>query len=353
MATIEIWDSTTIALQRRGRSDILHEVVNDGFVLGTTIPTVALAGVMTGTARTAYTGATTIIGSADPQNPLLIYSKNISQLITISSGHVRFLNCMFTGGPGTFDTGQVNCRAAGVQRVTMERCSFNPAAPSYFLNAVIGHHMTLLRCHLQRVVDGVGSYNQYGPRTDNYVLGNLFEDCVRYDVDEAHVDGTHNDSVQHQGGEGLWVQGNMFNGYNFYENGDTPADIFIRTPQCVLVQENVSVGGIYYCNDIHITENWIKGYMTPFSIKTRSSNGTPYDAEVTNNTWLNSDQRDYGGTYHYYNIRLGTETTINGISYPTTGATADTYSNMYSTDAAVDSALRGVAVQIRRDSTPV
>ena len=355
MAVVEVWFGTDTAWKRRYRSDIII-AGNDGFVVGTTRPTLDLCGVLAGISRTTYTGPTSITGWSTQADALAnaIVSKNITNLISIASGYVYFLNCKFTGAGGTSDTAQVDCRATNVARVTFERCSFDPVTPNYWLNNLIGHHMTALRCHFRRGVDSIGSYNTHGSHTDNIVQGNYFENTCRFDVDQTHTDGTHNDTIQHQGGIGLLVEGNLFIGHNLYGDGSVPAAPYNRTSQCVLTQENVAIAGAYYCSDITIRNNWVgDGYQQVFVIKTRATSGSPYDATVENNTWITSGQRDWGGSLHFYNVRLGSETTINGISYPFTGGTADTHGNVYSSDAEVAAAYRGLPILVRRDSTPV
>jgi len=328
------------------------------FIYGVTEPSTENAGVLLGVDRDLYAGPSQIVGWATQAEAFanMVMNKNVTSLITVKSGYVYFYNCFFSGGPGTFDTGQVDCRAGAVARVTFLRCTFNPTAPSYFLDAVIGHHMTLDRCHISHAVDGVGSYNQYGTRTDNIVMGCYFEHSVRYEVDLSHTDGTHNDAVQHQGGLGLTVLGNSFHGYAFHEDGSVPDDPWWRTAQCVLTQENVAINGVYYCGDINVQNNWIYGFMHPLVFKTRSSGGeTAYDTIAKNNRWMNNDQRIYGiTTPRPYNIRLDMATTINGISYPLSdvapGGTLDTNGNGYADVADVDPVLRGQPVYVRRDN---
>lgn len=346
MADINIWYRTDTLLRRRDRSDIIIGS-GDGFILGTTIPTSDLCGVLTGVARTTYTGGTSITGSTDSANPTLIESKNIDSLITITSGYVHFLNCYVTASGGTFDTAQVDCRAAGVLRVTFERCTFNPTTPNYWLDNIIGHHMTALRCRFLRGVDAMGSYNTYARRTDNYMLGCLVENTCRFDVDETHSDGTHNDRIQHQGGEGLWVQGNALHGVNLYSNGSSPTGQW-AFGNGVLTQENVAIGGVYYLGDIHVTDNWFWGCSQVIRPAARTSSPTTYDAEVKNNTQMDMPY-DWGYSLHYYTLRPTSNVTVNGISYPTTGSTDDTNNNKFDTGVDVDSAYRGTAFKVRCD----
>ena len=350
---------------QKGYPAFVPSGVDDGFMVGVTEATEANTGVLADVTRELYVGPSLIDGTSDPDFPLLIVSKDINKLLTVRSGYVKFLNCLFTGGPGTFDTGQVDCRAAGVLRVTFERCDFIPAATSYYLNAVIGHHMTVYRCYAERIVDFVGSYNTHAARTDNFVWGNYVKNFVRYDVDHAHTDGTHNDFVQHQGGIGLSIKGNTALGYNRYPDGTVPTDLFRLSSQFAVIQENVAIGGVYYCGEVEVSANRISGFMHVVSIKTRNPDadggraGTPYDATAVDNLLLNDDQRYYGSTAweggigRPYIFRTGTETTINGVTtVPTDGQPYDLGgNNRYANTLAVTRAsLRGELVSIRRDN---
>ena len=341
--------------KRKGRPAVIPENFDDGFVIGTTMPTTANTGVYASLPRLTYDGPALIDGSTDPLAPLVIDSRNVDRLLTVRSGYVRFVNCLFTGGPGTFDTGQVDCRAAGVGRVWFERCTFTPAQRSFYLNALIGHHMTVRRCYAAGVVDFVGSYNTHAPATDNVIEGNYLSWLVRYETDHVHTDGTHNDGIQHQGGSGLVVRGNFLWGRMFYEDGATvpTGDYGTRPAQGVLVQQNVQTGTA--CNPV-IENNWVRGWQHPIVVKTRSSGGTAYNATITNNVWLDDDQRYYGTTEEYglpgrpYNIRCDAAVTVNGISYPLGSATQDTNGNAYAVVPEVHANRRGQPVYVRRDT---
>lgn len=330
------------------------------FILGTTYPDASNSGIPAGVSMAStYDGAangpggsTVIVGSPDPDNPTRFYRTLFPRHIRVEQGYVDIDQSYLRGGPGTFNSGLVDTTALVDGRVRITRSDFEPTTKSYWMNATIGHHLTVERCRVRGTVDGFGSYNTGGARTDNYFRSNWIEYLTRYDVDVDHTDGTHNDSVQHQGGEGLWVEGNRFDGYTRYADGTTPADPWHRIAQGVLVQENVAYGGIYRCADIHVNRNYVRGHMHPFVFKTRSSGGTPYDVELRDNVWLNDDQRIYTGSLDRYNVRLGTETTTNGISYPTTGGTEDVFGNRYADDPEVSATWRGRAVLIRRDTFP-
>lgn len=327
----------------------------DPFTLGVTIPTAENTGVLPNVARTAYTGPTTITGSQDPLLPTLIENKNITSRITIFSGHVRFYNCYYSGGGNETGNGaQCQMWAVGINRVEFERCTFRPTNTSYYLNAVIGHHYTLKRCDISRVVDAAGAYNQYGERVDVRIEGCYMHHLVRYEEDGGmHADGTHNDFLQLQGGEGVWFIGNALYGYNLYADGSVPTGKSRYAGQGFLTQQNVPYpagSSTYYMADIHCLNNWFWGIQTAVRIATRSSNVTTYDAEVKNNTWMDMPY-DTGYSIPYYTIRPTTNVTVNGIAYPgdIQVLTADVNNNKFDTGADVLPAYRGQPVGVRCD----
>lgn len=341
--TSRTWIAKGGLMVRRGQQS---RPVDATFTLGTTEPTIYNAGV-TGTPRSNYNG--TLTGGTQA-SPTKISNVNLNRLVTLNGGYFEFFNVLFAGGPGTFNTGQVDCRPSAHQGALFNRCTFEPATRSYYLNNLIGHHMDAYRCVFKRGVDTIGSYNEYASRTDNKIRGCLGLSQTRYDVDADHSDGTHNDFVQHQSGLGLDVIGNSVQGYTIYDDGSTPPDPYNRTAQFVLTQQNVAVGGTYYLGEVTVSSNWIRGFQQGIVIKTRTSGGQAYDVTAVNNRWANADQRDFGGTYHFYNMRADGATTFNGISYPTTGATADTNGNAYADTAEVGATYRGQAVLVRRDA---
>ena len=354
---MRLWDGA--ALVGAGGSPVAPD---PEFTVGATFPDASNVGLLP-TARTAWTGLLSITGSSDIQNPLIIANRTFNGLVTIVSGAVSFLNCEFKGGPGTFNTGLVDCRAAGVLRVTAERCDFDPgASASYWLNAMIGHHITMRRCRVRRVVDMVGGYNTHTTRVDNVIEGNWLEWLVRYDVDADHTDGTHNDGYQGQSGLGHRIVGNRFDGRTFYADGSSvPAEPYLRAGQGVIIQQNVQIGGVYVpVGEVEVHQNWLTGWQTPIVLKTRTSGGTAWDAHATGNRLLDDDQRYYGTTLYGglpgrpYIIRLGSQTTLNGASYPTDGSLnyAPGDDNAYAEAPEVIRApLRGQPVPIRRDAT--
>lgn len=329
---------------------------DDGFILGVTEPTALNTGLVDAGILTTYTGLATFAGSSDPLNPTIIHDKIINMNLRITSGYVDFYNCDFRGsGTETGDYGLITLWAGTVGMVKINRCKLRPTNPSWFINGVLGHHFELIRCDISYVVDGVGIYNQYGRSANAKVLGNYIHDLVHYYdpvVGVVHPSDTHthNDAVQVQGGEDVWIEGNAFWGYGKEENGSIPAGVYFRSSQAVVLQQNVGVGGVYYMANMHVNNNFVYGFRTVFSFKARTG-GTPYNVECVNNTLRNSDQENDGSVNEFFIIRPGNITNVNGISYPIgiSIETLDTNGNVYDTTTLVRVDLRGTPVGIRRD----
>lgn len=365
-------------LRRSGRPSIIPQGLDDGFVYGSTMPQstqigdpVTNVGVLD-SPRLPYTGPAIIDGSTNPLSPTLIVSRNVTKLITIRSGYVSFINCFFSGSGAKSDSALVDCRAKDIGRVWFERCSFDPgeAGASPWLNALIGHHMTVRRCYAQRVVDFVGSYNTHGPVTANVIHGNLMGwHAYFYDANPGVVHPsdvrTHNDGIQHQGGRGLVVRGNRLIGKVFLPDGVTLPPDQGTVPyrhlahQAVMIQQNVQTSTPI--NPV-VAENWVEGYQHPFVARTREASkggGAAYDLVFAGNE-TDDDNRYYatsnpdfygvpGGKP--YSLRVDAAVTVNGVSYPTDGAPrAIEDGNVYSSSERVAAGRRGKALTVRRDA---
>lgn len=373
-------------MRREGRPP--HPLIgyDDGFVYGVTMPrsttigdSITNVGCYDGV-KYPYVGPATIDGSTDPANPLQITSMAIDKLMTVRSGYVHFFNCTFSGSQAKSDTALLDTRPAAVSRVIVERCDFDPgqAGASPWLNAIIGHHTTALRNRARRVIDFFGSYNTHGPITANVLYGNLMEwHAYFYAEEEGIVHPSdvrvHNDGIQHQGGGpgdgydyGIDVVGNRLRGFQYEPDGVTIAPDQPGVPYAELAsqgfqcQQNVQTGTPV---NPRFSNNWIEGYQHTVVIRTRESwkgGGTPYNAVVEGNTWLDDRRRYYGTAADYYGVpggrpytvRVDNAVTVNGIAFPTDGAERPLgENNRYFIGTSVTApSRRGELVTIRRDN---
>jgi hypothetical protein len=184
-----------------------------------------------------------------------------------------FVDCFGTGAyPTTGDGGIFDARAgAGVDNMRWEflHCLARPDSPNAWTNGAIGHHFRFFNCLFRDVVDGVGSYNTNGPKTQNETYGCYFDRSLWWSPDPTgdHTDTTHNDTgAQHQGGDGFWFVGNAVHGYvkdrsgniKTLPNPNGSAPNYNQSGQGVIVQQNVEAS-----SDIHINYNWFYGCGRP------------------------------------------------------------------------------------------
>lgn len=290
------------------------EAAAEYFVLGETMPQSTTVGdrITNVGARPAsrqrYSGSYTVDGSTNQDRPLVIQGVALERVLTIRSGFVDVLDCTSTlTAPGpTTDSALIDCRASGVRRVRVDRCDFDPGEEfaSPWLNAVIGHHMTVTRCRARRVVDFAGSYNTHATAVDNIFAGNLMEWHAYFSDAKAGVVHpsdvrTHNDGFQHQGGSGFRMVGNRLRGYVFLKDGKTLPPDQGTVPyrhlahQAVMIQQN-----LHRSTPINpvVIQNWFEGYQHGIVARTSDLDrgaGVAYMLEAWGNRFRNDDQRWY------------------------------------------------------------
>ncbi len=138
--------------------------------------------------------------------------------VKIRAANFKAINCRFYGGPQSLGTNQDSgiCDMNNVAAVNgfFLDCHFQPQKPDSHRDAILGHKYTAERCYAKNTCDGFGAYahpTQAGVTCGVTLLGNYVEEMVYWPGDnDAHADGTHNDCVQYQGGDGLLVRGNVF-----------------------------------------------------------------------------------------------------------------------------------------------
>lgn len=336
----------------------------DTFQLGITEPTALNTGYLPETvSRPVYAGVYQgLVGSNDPLQPTIISGQTLTNNLLVASGYVDVFDNDIIGSPtDTRDMGMITCWGPDVKRVRVWRNRFRPQNPHAHLDAIRGHHFEAVRNDVSYVVDGFGVFNQYQRSASVKIHGNYVHDLVHYydpTIGVVHPSDTdtHNDGVQVQGGEDIEIIGNSFWGYGKEENGSASPGEFFRSSQGIVIQQNVAVAsnGAFYMMNIKANYNWFRGFMHVISAKTRSTNGTPYDLEWLGNRLMDSNQRTYPGAPYHYLLRIGTQTLVNGISYPTTGYTNDTVGgNVFANSLDVEVAYRGQPWYVRRDNSPI
>jgi hypothetical protein len=126
-------------------------------------------------------------------------------------------------GPGTTNTGLIDCNHPSAASAYFKRVTLIPDYPSEWLNAIIGHDWTLEQALALNCVDGAGSYNSYAPAAAGNctILGGIFDALSYWSPDPQnpllprnHSDNrTHNDGYQIQGNTNYIIRGPIIRGY--------------------------------------------------------------------------------------------------------------------------------------------
>lgn len=222
-------------------------------VRGVDQPSAANTGVYPGTTFTVVTDHVPVSGTTytalEVQNTLNLNGKQ----------DCHYVNCRFVGPPTT-PTG-----SAGLVRGwtvhggghTFTDCTFVPQAPHFQLDGVKGHDMTLTRCDISGVIDGVSIFNTNAPTAP---CGVVVDQCWIHDLayfpnppDTNHTDGSHADGIQWQGGTGLVVRGNRIEGSvaSRYRPGQYGSE---HANACILIKPDAGALGNGF-----IDSNWFYG----------------------------------------------------------------------------------------------
>ena len=375
--TSRTWVKRESSWQRRGHTPIL---IGDDFVVGVTRPQFFgtgdvrnNVGCLPGVPRTTVASVTQSAGAVH-QN-LTITGK-----VSISAPNQTFRNCRFTfSSSGDSTGGLVQSHNSQDHPTALERCEFEPSKPWDRYNALYGHHLTVYRCAITKVVDGLGLYNPSGGPIDSQILGNWigwlswYADDRYVDPDGnsfpsgrqwGHSDGSHSDGVQAGGsGGGIVVRGNFwqmakYNGLNPDNctlnedesftiapgNGITPLNhdsgARPQSGQCFL--GNADAYGPF--TGLTFENNWIwNGNHGVLLQRGPAQGSSPIVATVRNNIF-GGRWRAYGSGLRYYPIRYGFDTIINGFQPTADGQHADTDGNVWDAGCDPSMTISGVHV---------
>ncbi|MBH1980095.1 hypothetical protein I8H89_01110 [Candidatus Saccharibacteria bacterium] len=327
----QTWYPLTGALKRRGRPD---GGSRDSLVPGTYKPNATNTGLLNDPARPM----TVIDGN-------VIMTTNGQKLVdTIVNGFVEMRgvdqlveNCHIRGPVGQTvppggSKGLIHCSSAGTLRATIKDTLIECQTPQYGWDAIQGHDYTALRVRTRRTTDGFGVFNATAPDTpvNVTILSCWVENMTKFYPDGgAHVDGTHNDCIQLQGGVGgIVIRGNLLQGVIDQNTGNTGglnvdgtgtplSPACHQTNSCIQLNRNVGELSGMVCED-----NWMYGGQI-------AVNGTAISTAVT----LGSFQRNKFDHDQYFDVaQQGTNTTQTIRIHPTptctipaSGANANVY----------------------------
>jgi hypothetical protein len=195
-----------------------------------------------------------------------LYRRDITGTVDVRTYDVTIRECLIRGdGVTGTSRGLVNATNSACVNLLVEDCSLIADPPSsYNFTGILGHDYTARRNRIKDTCDGFGVFETGAPGTASLVTieanytGPL--GWWRAGVDGNHADGSHNDSVQLQGGIGTVVRYNRFHGFNSLTVGNGATDggrAGLDQTQCLSnLMMNANVGDPY---DVEFYENWLYG----------------------------------------------------------------------------------------------
>jgi hypothetical protein len=308
----------------------------DTFQLGVTRPDAGNTGADPAVTQTVVTGVTTISSAG-----ATVTAMDFRNYVYVRAANVTFRNCTFRGAPsGSFVTyGLVDCRDPSAQNTLIDRCTFAATATNmYWCNGVSvrnGATVTVNRCDISAVADGLNVSNSALTATGNYVHGlYFFNNSADHSTDAQHPYWEHNDGVQIQGGAGpVLIRGNNFSTYAQLGTDDgvhglpavDPATGSWNRRYGCGVTASPDAGQI---TGVTITENWFEAGTANFQSSSAAEVGAAFGTIGGNRFGM--DQYNYGGGSRYQ-IRYKAGINIAGLT-----------SNYFDPDAAsVPDALKG------------
>jgi hypothetical protein len=236
-------------------------------------PSGGSTGVPVGTVLKAYHGDLVITTPGT-----VIDSLDVFGFVTIKAADVTIRNSRVRGsGPGSTNTGLINCTSAAVKNAVIEDVTLAPDYPSVWLDGVLGHDFTATRVNTYDVVDGFGVFNTTGPAANVTITSSWVHDLSYFSSDPNHPDNrTHNDAIQIQGGSNIQVVGNELDAYLSTSVGtqDYP---YPQAGFGVIVTPNVGP-----VTGARIDKNWITGSYIPIKLTTGTWGATTF-GEVNDN----------------------------------------------------------------------
>lgn len=183
---------------------------------GTYKPSPTNTGVRPGVTLTNQGATTVTVDGTTYQNI------NFTGLVVVKASDVTFLNCRFSG-PASYTTGVGLISNAGdtlahatARRLLLEDCTIDAVTPNLYTNGFEGHDVTMRRCKIVNVVDGIDIKNHHagykdGP-VDVYIEACYIGELAFFSPTSLSDHKTHNDGVQIMGGANIFFTGNWITG---------------------------------------------------------------------------------------------------------------------------------------------
>jgi hypothetical protein len=215
-------------------------------------PSAGNTGVPVGTALRPHNGDIVVTRPGT-----VLDSLDIRGFVKIRAANVVVRRCRVRGsGPGTTNTGLIDCNHTNVRNAVIEDCLLKPDYPSVWLTGVIGKEYKARRCNVYNVVDGFGAYNvtNRSAPTNVAIIANYIHDLSYFSRDPNHGNGpTHNDGIQIQGGANVRIEGNNIQTF-MSQTAGTQNYPYRNCGQGILAQWNLAP-----ITGSAIVNNWIGG----------------------------------------------------------------------------------------------
>lgn len=263
----------------------------DTFISTVTIPSTYDCGA--GLTRIGHIVPNVVVeGSQIITTPNTVY-ENITFIgaVQIRAANVTFRNCTVIGRPtATTELRLIETGHASCSNFVAEFCTLIPQAPNSYTHGIGPRNFTIRRSHLQGTVDLVSIYAvSSGGLVNSYVYDNFLEWMTFVYPDVAtpsHTDGTHNDAIQYQGGNGGVVRGNFIGGYlgriNSTNPGTYPGARTLHSTAAIMLNNNVGP-----LTNFLIENNWIGGGV--WHINGGGVNGATATGNIRNNTFYGDE----------------------------------------------------------------
>ena len=179
---------------------------------------------------------------ADPRIQMSTYNGNISMsagqvlentivngVVTVNVADCIIRNCIIQGSPtdpgGTSGNAMIRAHGAGCENLLIHDTTLAPTHSNYGWDGIQGHDFTARRVHIKHTTDGIGIFNTSAPAAaaNVAITGCVIENLAKFFPDGgAHSDGTHNDCIQIQSGNGgITIRGNVLSCHLAADRGNT------------------------------------------------------------------------------------------------------------------------------------
>ncbi|TKV61704.1 hypothetical protein FDO65_09180 [Nakamurella flava] len=266
-------------------------------------PNASTTGVRSGTSLSRYTGPLNITTPGT-----VIENKAIYGDLRIQARDVvirnSYLHCG-TGHPSS-NTGCVDANHWNVYNLLVENNTIIPDSPSYFRDGIVGHEFTARGNHISRTNDGIGIFNRPGGawQANVRVTGNYIHDLTHWNYDPAHANGTHNDGIEIQGGQNIYIAGNNIVGS--VVAGDGLGQYGLHGGAALLVTQNVT-----QVNNLVIEKNWFDDAQNSVNIQPGKFSTVTLTLQYN---WFGRNQYDFGrGSKYAIRIVSQSRSTVYGL----------------------------------------